>query len=46
MHTIERKFYKQELRAILTKQTEFIPEYGAQNEAYICGNAPRGLEPL
>ena len=26
VHTIERKFYKQELRAILTKQTEFIPE--------------------
>ena len=21
-------------------------KYGAQNEAYICGNAPRGLEPL
>ncbi len=26
VHTIERKFYKEELRAILTKQAAFIPE--------------------
>ena len=27
-------------------EDEFNTLYGAQNEAYICGNAPRGLEPL